>query len=135
MPQTKKRDLVFAPVQRRFVDVPMEDLIPGLAFIRLQSLTAGELSAVRAPRLNAQSVNDLKSAIANEPRRLVVAAAIEDDGTPMFTLEDVIALGSRDAGVIDRLHQWAERHVTPVKTVEDIAKNSEETEEPSSQEK
>lgn len=132
MPQTK-RELVLAAVKRRYVDVPMDDLIPGVPFIRLQSLSAGELNKVRDKRVNAQSVTDLKIAIENEPRRLIVASAIEDDNSPMFTIEDLIAMEETDAGVVERLHDFARAHVAPLRTVEDIAKNSEATGEPSLQ--
>jgi len=130
MPQTK-REKALAAVKRRFVDVPMDDLIPGVPFIRLQSLTAGELNKVREAKVKAQSSNDLKIAIETEPRRYIVACAIEDDGSQMFTLEDVIALEVTDAAIVERLGDHARAHVAPFRTVEDIAKNSEATDEPS----
>lgn len=74
--------------------------------VRLRSLTGAERDAYEASmtrRVGNKQVEDLRNARA----RLVVLAAVDEVGAPLFDANDAAALGRRNAAALDRLFEVA----------------------------
>ena len=92
---------------RKREDVPMPEFGEG-AVIPVWAMTARERTAFE--RQFATSNGKTVDARLQEFReRLLVASCRTDDGQPMFTLEDVAAIGSKDAAIVERLVNAAQR--------------------------
>lgn len=140
MPQTLRERILGAPKRRYQTS---ELIINGeVVKVGQRSLTEEELSRYELVRGNAKTPSEEKAARANMRRRLIVLTTVDLDendkptDTLTFTTEDVIALEGVDGGNTARLYADASDLIYGVRTVvEDIAKNSDATDEPSSQEK
>lgn len=92
---------------RKREDVPMPEFGDG-AVIPVWAMTARERTTFE--RQFATSNGKTVDARLQEFReRLLVASCRTDDGQPMFTLEDVAAIGSKDAAIVERLVNAAQR--------------------------
>jgi len=92
---------------RKREDVPMPEFGEG-AVIPVWAMTARERTTFE--RQFATSNGKTVDARLQEFReRLLVASCRTDDGQPMFTLEDVAAIGSKDAAIVERLVNAAQR--------------------------
>jgi hypothetical protein len=93
--------------ERKREDVPMPEFGDG-AVIPVWAMTARERTTFE--RQFATSNGKTVDARLQEFReRLLVASCRTDDGQPMFTLEDVAAIGSKDAAIVERLVNAAQR--------------------------
>lgn len=92
---------------RKREDVSMPEFGDG-AVIPVWAMTARERTTFE--RQFATSNGKTVDARLQEFReRLLVASCRTDDGQPMFTLEDVAAIGSKDAAIVERLVNAAQR--------------------------
>lgn len=94
---------IFGADDRRYENVPVPEWN---GTVRLRSLTGEERDRYEASmmkRVGNKQVEDLRNARA----RLVVLAAVNEDGTPLFDANDAAALGRRNAAALDRLFEAA----------------------------
>lgn len=62
--------------------------------------------------------------ITNVRAKLVAACAVDDDGAPLFTADDLAALGSKSAAALERLAKVAQRlNLLTEKALEDARGN------------
>jgi len=65
-------------------------------------------------------------ALQNVRASLVAFCAVDDEGSPLFTSDDVQALGKKSANAVNRLFEAAQKlNKLTDEDVEDLAKNSE----------
>lgn len=94
---------IFGADDRRYEDVAVPEWG---GTVRLRSLTGEERDRYEASmvkRVGNKQVDDLRNARA----RLVVLAAVNEDGTPLFDQNDTAALGRRSSAALDRLFEAA----------------------------
>lgn len=71
-----------------------------------------------------QSLIASKSSLENVRARLLVATAIDEKGEPLFTKDDVLALGKKSSAALDRCVKVAQRLNRLTQTeLDDLAKN------------
>ena len=92
---------------RKREDVPMPEFGEG-AVIPVWAMTARERTAFERQFANANG-KTVDARVQEFRERLLVACCRNDDGSPMFTADDVQALGGKDAAVIERLVNAAQR--------------------------
>ena len=113
-----------APVPEKIVDLP--EMGDG-AQIRVVGMTVRERNEFEAQFAD-NSGKRIKARTLQVRERMVVAACKNADGTPMFTIADVPAIGKQPARVIERIIDAAnELSGNAVDAVEQFEKNSEET--------
>ena len=94
--------------------------------VRVRGFTAKQRSEhERSFVLKSGKVNQAKQAERRE--RLIIQTVIDDEGNPLFTEEDIPAIGRQPAVVIERLVDAALEVCGLAPELEDSAKNSEET--------
>jgi hypothetical protein len=81
-----------------------EVLVRGLNGTERDEFEASTIT-MRGPQGRQQAVPDT----ANIRAKLVARCVIEDDGTPMFTQQDVHALGQKSSAALDRIFEAAAR--------------------------
>jgi len=112
---TKKQILSANDLPKEKVEVPEWG---GHVFVR--TLTGVERDRFEQTLLDGKNVN-----MANVRARLVVLAAIADDGKRIFADTDATALGEKSASALDRVYGVAQRlNGLTAADVEDLAKNS-----------
>ncbi|GAA4626604.1 hypothetical protein GCM10023196_035520 [Actinoallomurus vinaceus] len=97
------KEAIFGADDRRYEDVAVPEWG---GTVRLRSLTGEERDRYEASmvkRVGGKQVEDLRNARA----RLVVLAAVDETGAPLFDANDAAALGRRNAGALDRLFEAA----------------------------
>ena len=88
-------------------DVPVPELGEGCV-IPVWGMTAGERTRFEQGLLDKNGKQS--AAKVQEVRaRLLVACCRNDDGTPLFTMEDIAAIGQQRADVIERIVNVAQR--------------------------
>lgn len=113
------------PLETEYRDVQIPELN---GKVRIRSMTAREKSQFERSFQSAKG-KPLESRKAEIRERMIVAACVDESGNPLFTAENVEQLGRQNVRVIDRI--VAEIHDLWGSTdedVEDLAKNSDETE-------
>jgi hypothetical protein len=56
--------------------------------------------------------------------RLIICCAVDEEGNPLFTEDDLASIASKDSGVIDRLHEKCQKICgMDADAVEESAKN------------
>lgn len=107
-------------------DVPLPELGHGTV-IPVWGMNAGHRTRYERS-FSGKKGTTIEARILEFRQRLVVECCRNDDGTPIFTLEDVQALGNVRADVIERIVNVAQRLSGMSNTdIEDTVKNSEET--------
>lgn len=97
--------------------------------IYVQTLRAIEVSRWRKTLLDKDGNPDPKK-LEQQRERLVVIAAVDENGTRMFTNEDLEALNNSENGLVDAIYNSAEEHngqKFDLPKVEDTAGNSNST--------
>lgn len=92
-----------------FVDFEKRDLvIPewGGMIVRIRTMTASERDQLEAPLVQ-DSANGREPTLTNFRARIMALVCINEDGSRMFTLDDVGALGEKHAGAITRIAEAA----------------------------
>lgn len=97
------KEAIFGADDRRYEDVPCPEWG---GTVRLRSLTGSERDAYEAS-IEKQVGNKVVRDVRNFRARLVVLSAINEDGTPLFERNDVVALSNRSAAALDRLFDVA----------------------------
>ena len=93
------RDKFFGTAKPQAVSVPMPETGEGESVL-VWPLTAKEWTAFQA----AQQTNGKPNKLADLVReRLVVACVRDESGQPLFTVDDISALGEMPAGMIERI--------------------------------
>jgi hypothetical protein len=87
-------------------DVPVPELGEG-AVVPVWGMTAGERTRFEQSML--ENGKQSKSRLAEIRQRLVVATCRNDDGSPLFTADDVAAIGQKRADIIERIVNVAQR--------------------------
>mgnify|MGYP006883108143 CR=1 FL=1 len=109
----------------RPAEVPVELVeIPELGgSIKVRGMTARQRSEFEK-QFQTASGKQSKTRIAEVRERLVVACCVNDDGSLMFSEEDISAIGNQAAGVVERIVNVAQRLCGMSNTdVEELAKN------------
>lgn len=89
------------PLERKIVDVPLPEFGKDVV-VPVWSMTARERSEFDEQFRDPQTGALLESA-GTFRERLVVQHCRNDDGTPIFTIADVAALGEQQAAVVERI--------------------------------
>lgn len=87
-------------------DVPVPELGEGVV-VPVWGMTAGERTRFEQSML--ENGKQSKSRLAEIRQRLVVATCRNDDGSPLFTADDVAAIGQKRADIIERIVNVAQR--------------------------
>lgn len=97
------RDQILTAEDRRFeiVDCPEWG-----GEVRLRSLTGRQRDEFEAGLVE-QRGNDRKLNMRNARAKLVVLCAVDENGQPLFTTEDIRKLGGKSAKPLDRLYDVA----------------------------
>jgi hypothetical protein len=88
-------------------DVPVPELGEG-AVVPVWGMTAGERTKFEQSMLGKDGKQN-KAKLAEIRQLLVVATCRNDDGSPLFTAEDVAAIGQKRADIIERIVNVAQR--------------------------
>lgn len=94
------RELFLTPKSRTVVDVPLPELGNGTV-VPVVGMSAKEWTAFQAEQTGKDGKPNAKAKRVRE--RLVVACCRDDNGGPIFTADDVEAIGAVSAGVIERI--------------------------------
>ena len=93
-------------------DTPKEDVsVPELGdgcVVPVWGMTAGERTRFERT-FTSKSGATIDARIQEFRERLVVACCRSDDGTPIFTVDDVAAIGGKRADVLERIVNAAQR--------------------------
>ena len=93
------RDQILDAEDRRFEDVACPEWG---GHVRLRSITGTQRDAYEQSVIE-QRGNDRKMNLRNARAKLIVLCAVDDTGRPLFSSEDLNALGRKNAAPIDRL--------------------------------
>jgi len=105
-------------------DVPVPELGSGCV-VPVWGMTAGERTRFEQSMLDGNGKQS-KTRLLEIRQRLVVATCRTDEGAPIFTVEDVAALGQKRADIIERIVNVAQRlSGFSNADLESVAKNSE----------
>jgi hypothetical protein len=106
-------------------DVPMPEFGPN-AVIPVWPLSAKEWTQFQSEQLGKDGKPNAKAKLVRE--RLVVRCCRDDYGVPLFTEEDIAAIGAKNCGIVERLVNAA-LQVSGITSqdVEELAKNSDAT--------
>lgn len=119
------RQQFLQPKPRKRIDVPLPEFGNG-SVVPVWGMTAKEWTAFQAEQQGKDGKPNAKAKIVRE--RLAIACCKDDDGKPLFTSDDIQAIGDVAAGVIERIVNAAlEVSGITESDVESLAKNSEET--------
>jgi hypothetical protein len=88
-------------------DVPVPEFGEGVV-VPVWGMSAGERTRFEQSLLDS-SGKQSKARLGEIRARLVVASCRNDDGSPIFTLEDVQAIGAKRADVVERIVNTAQR--------------------------
>ncbi|WP_233507237.1 hypothetical protein [Spongiactinospora gelatinilytica] len=77
--------------------------------VRIRGLRGDERDAFEEASLKRGRSGNREVNLKNVRARLVAACAINEDGSPMFNAADVLKLGSKAAGALERLFRVAQR--------------------------
>ena len=89
-------------------DVPVPEWGAGVE-VRLRNLSGEELDAYQAGLVIQTRDGGRKVNLRNASARLLVACAINEDGSPMFEVKDVMRLSQMNAKALNRLTVVAQR--------------------------
>jgi hypothetical protein len=106
-------------------DLPTQDVdVPEWGgSVTVRSMTGAERDAFEAG-LMVEEGEDEKNRLNNLRARLCSLCIVDDDGVPLFSPEDVEALGKKSAAALDRVFTKAQTlNGLGAKDVEDLAKN------------
>lgn len=94
--------------------------------VRTRSLTGAERDAFEDSILGERKKNGTREVVSKNIRaKLVVLAAVDQDGKPLFSVDDVTILGEKNAAALDRIFETAKKLSGIAETdVEDLIKNS-----------
>lgn len=120
------RDAFLKPIPVEKEDVPVPEFGNG-ACVPVWGLTARE-RAVFEKQFQNKNGKSVDARTQQVRERLLVACCRNDDGTPMFTVDDIRLLGDQSVVVVERIVEVALR-LAGMKNddVEALAKNSGET--------
>lgn len=99
------RDAILAAEDRAYEQV---DCPEWGGQVRLRSITGGQRDAYEASLVQ-QRGNSRQTNLRNARAKLIVLCAVDADGRPMFTEDDVNALSRKNAKPIDRLFDACRR--------------------------
>ena len=88
-------------------DVPVPEFGEG-AVVPVWGMSAGERTRFEQSLLGKDGKQS-KALLAEIRARLVVASCRNDDGSPIFTMDDVQAIGAKRADIIERIVNVAQR--------------------------
>lgn len=105
---------ILSAFDRKFEDVPVPEWGGDVRIAVMSGITRDEFTATKS-----DGFSDFQA-------RLLLATAIDADGAPLFTGDQIAALQSRSSEILDRLTEIAMRvNAMGEKAQEDVAKNSE----------
>jgi hypothetical protein len=93
------RDQILEAEDREFVEVPCPEWGGD---VRLRSITGTQRDRYEQSLMSSNGA-DRKMNLTNARVKLIVLCAVDETGRPLFTSEDVQALGRKNAAPIDRL--------------------------------
>ncbi len=114
-------------------DLPIEAVyIPEWrAWVNVRAMTAGQRDQLEADMVkltsNGRSANEVTVDVnlATLRAKIVVMSVVDEAGEPLFTLEDMTAIASKNAAAIDRIFMVAQRlSGLSDRDVDDLTKNS-----------
>lgn len=94
--------------------------------VRVRSLSGAERDAFEDSILGERKKDGSRDVVLNNLRaKLVALTAVDKDGTPLFSKDDVVELGKKNAAALDRLYAAAQKlsGIGPG-DVEEMVKNS-----------
>lgn len=91
-----------------YEDVAVPEWGPGVE-VRLRTLTGEELDSYQAGLVVQTREGGRRMNLRNASARLIVACAINEDGSPLFELTDVMRLSQMSARALQRLTVVAQR--------------------------
>lgn len=95
------RDAILAAQDRKTVDVEVPEWG---GTVRVQSMNGAERDAFGSSLVTP----DGKQNLAHYREKLLVACVVGEDGKPLFTLNDLEALGAKSAVALKRVHDAAD---------------------------
>ena len=115
------RDAILAAATLKTEDVPVPEWGGSVLVRELRGRERDEWEASLAVQRGRQMVPD----VANMRAKLVARVVVGEDGEPVFTQQDVYALGELSAAALDRVFEVASRlsGLNP-DSLEEMAKNS-----------
>lgn len=78
--------------------------------VRLRSITGRQRDEYEQSMIQ-QSGSDRRVNLRNARAKLIILCAVDEDGRPLFTSEDLTALGRKNAKPLDRLFEAAQKLV------------------------
>src|SRR5947209_3729524 len=96
------REQILAVCDRATAEVPVPEWGEG-GVVRVQSMTGKERAAFELKYGVAAGDNGARPTPIEIMTRLVVATAVDEDGRPLFTVEDLDALAEKNAKIITRI--------------------------------
>ena len=109
----------------KFEDVPVPEMGED-ASVRIQVMPGNVRDVWEEGLTKRRDVNDKITNLKGMKAELLVECAVDDDGTRLFTAEDVMAINEKNGTVIDRLCDVAMKlNGLSDKSLEEMRKNSE----------
>ena len=119
------REQFLQPVKAKPLDVAMPEFGEGCV-VPVWPLSAKEWTQFQSEQQGKDGKPNAKAKVVRE--RLVVRCCRDDYGVPLFTNDDIAAIGEQNCGIVERLVNAA-LQVSGITSqdVEDLAKNSDAT--------
>lgn len=117
------REQILQSQDRSFKDVPVPEWG---GKVRIQSLTGAERDQFEESIMGPKAKDGTREVtVKNLRAKLVALAAVDKDGKALFSPDDVLVLGEKNAAALDRLFSVAQKLSGISKDdVEDMVKNS-----------
>lgn len=95
--------------------------------VRLKSISGAKRDSYEESVITTNGT-DRKMNLRNARAKLIVLCAVDDDGRPLFTADDIAALGRKNAKPLDRLFDRSRKLIgMGEKDVESLTENFDET--------